>query len=338
MTESLTTSCGVSARNTCKHPGCGEPAAPASGPGRPPEYCEGRGHTKVTAWRERRRLAATEAGVTTSPADTDSPVTMAKVTGVELLRALRAEADRISGIANRLREAVETVTDPTAAEAEVEAIRAAAEQRAAAAEARAATDEQRAAEADQWRSDAEAAAEEMPVQMDAAQARVGQAEAARAAAETDRDAAIGQAREEAARRIAAAEADRDAAIEQARAEASQQVRAAEANRDQAFARAAQAEQATLQAQQDAARAQAAEQAARAETGRVRADAEKTLTGFRADAARDRDELHIDLRARAEHAERQAEAYRDELAQLRAATSHDADTTRTPRRTRQATQP
>jgi colicin import membrane protein len=293
----------ATARNTCKHPGCGEPAAPPAGPGRPPEYCVGRGHTKVTAWRERRRLAAAEAGAITSPADTESPVTMAKVTGAELLRALRAEADR-------LRHAVETVTDPTAAEA------------------------------DQWRAAAEAAAEEMAVQMDAAQAHAGQAEAARAAAETDRDTAIGQARQDAATRIAAAEADRDAAIEQARAEASQQVSAAEADRDQALARAAQAEQAARQAQQEAARAQAAEHAARAETGRVRDDAEKMLTGSRADAARDRDELRADLRARAEHAERQADAYRDELAQLRAGTSHDTDptTSRTPRRTRQATQP
>jgi hypothetical protein len=140
-----------------------------------------------------QHLAAAEAGAITSPADTDSPVTMARVTGVDLLRALRAEADRVSGIADRLRQAVETVTDPTAAEAEVEAIRAAAEQRAAAAEARAAAAEQRAAEAGQWRADAEAAAEEMAARMDAAQARADQAEAAGAAAETDRDAAIGQA-------------------------------------------------------------------------------------------------------------------------------------------------
>ena len=34
---------------------------------------------------------------------------------------MRAEADRVSGIADRLSQAVETVTDPTAAEAEVEA-------------------------------------------------------------------------------------------------------------------------------------------------------------------------------------------------------------------------
>ena len=66
-----------------------------------------------------------------------------------------------------------------------------------------------------------------------------------------------------------------------------------------------------------------------------------LAGFRAEAAPDRDELRADLRARAERAERQADSYRDELAQLRTGTSHDTDTTtvsRTPRRTRQATQP
>jgi colicin import membrane protein len=156
------------ARTTCKHPGCTEPAAPSTGPGRPPEYCEGSGHTRVSAWRERRRLATVPAG-TSSLADTDNPVRMAKVTGAELLRALPAEADRMAGIADRLREAAETVIDPTASEAEVEAVRAAAEQRAAAADARAATAGQRAAEADQWRAAADAAAEEMAAQLAAAQ-------------------------------------------------------------------------------------------------------------------------------------------------------------------------
>lgn len=207
----------TAARNTCKHPGCGQPAASASGPGRPPEYCEGRGHTKVTAWRERRRLAA--ARTTASRADIDNPVTMARVTGAELLRLLRVEADRVSGIADRLREAVETVTDPTAAEAEVEAVRAAAEQRATAAEARAAAAEQRVAEADQWRAEADAAAEEMGAQLAAAQARAAEEEAARAAAETDRDAAIDASHADAAAQVAAAEMERDAAIRKARAEA-----------------------------------------------------------------------------------------------------------------------
>lgn len=115
------------ARAMCKHPGCTEPAAPAAGPGRPPEYCQGRGHTRVSAWRERRRLAAAQAGMIASLADADTPVTMARVTGAELLRQLRSEAERISGITARLVEAIATVTDPTAAEAELEAVRAAAE-------------------------------------------------------------------------------------------------------------------------------------------------------------------------------------------------------------------
>src|SRR5260370_4969373 len=140
----------TTARNQCKYPGCDQAAAPATGPGRPPEYCEGRGHTKVTAWRERRRLAAAAAGTTTT-ADTDKPVTMARLTGAELLRSLRAEADRVAGIAAQLREAVQTLTDPTAAEAEVEAARTAAEQRAAAAAATAAAAERRAAEEAQFR-------------------------------------------------------------------------------------------------------------------------------------------------------------------------------------------
>src|SRR6266536_1185593 len=164
----------------CKYPGCGQHAAPATGPGRPPEYCEGRGHTKVTAWRERRRLAAERAGTTVSAAETGSPVTMAKVTGAELLRSLRGEADRLSGIADRLRDAVATVTDPTAAEAEVEAVRAAAEQ--------------------------------MAGELAAAPARAETAGKARAAAETGRDTAIAQARADAKARVSAADAERDATV------------------------------------------------------------------------------------------------------------------------------
>jgi ABC-type Fe3+-hydroxamate transport system substrate-binding protein len=62
-----------------------------------------------------------------------------------------------------------------------------------------------------------------------------------------------------------------------------------------------------------------------------------LADFRADAARDRDELRADLRVRAERAERLADAYRDELAQIRARTSHDTDN-RTSRHIRSAAQP
>lgn len=56
-------------------------------------------------------------------ADTEQPVTMARATGAELLRSLRTEADKVAGIAERLREAIATVGDPTAAEVELEAMR-----------------------------------------------------------------------------------------------------------------------------------------------------------------------------------------------------------------------
>jgi hypothetical protein len=110
----------------------------------------------VSAWRERRRLAAEQAGTTVSPAEDGSPLTTAKMTGVGLLRSLRAEADRITALGAGLRDRIDTLTDPTAAEAEVEAVRAAAEQRAATAE--------------QLRAEADAAAEEMSERLTTAQA------------------------------------------------------------------------------------------------------------------------------------------------------------------------
>ncbi len=46
-----------------------------------------------------------------------------------------------------------------------------------------------------------------------------------------------------------------------------------------------------------------------------------LADFRAEAARDRGQLRADLRARAERAEREADACREELVQLRPSISH-----------------
>ena len=53
------------------------------------------------------------------------------MTGAELLRSLRAEADRITALGAGLRDRIDTLTDPTAAEAEAEAeaVRVAAERR-----------------------------------------------------------------------------------------------------------------------------------------------------------------------------------------------------------------
>ena len=318
MTSKKTTAAiSTTARPACKFPGCDQPAAPADNPGRPPEYCAGRGHTRASAWKERRRLAAEKNGITISAADDASPVTMAKVGGAELLRSLRAEADRISALGKELRERIDVLTDPTAAEAEVEAVRAAAEQRAVTAEAKAADAERRAAQADQFRTEADAAAEQMSEELTTAQARATAAEDRAQAAEAERDAAVARAKADAEARIAAARGERDDAIAQARAEADAKVRAAEADRDEARKSAAEAKAAAVEARQDIVRAEAAAQAAKAETERVRTDAGWMLGEARADATREREELRADLRARAERAERQADAYRDELAQLRA---------------------
>ncbi len=132
------------------------------------------------------------------------------------------------------------------------------------------------------------------------------------------------ARRDAAAQIAAAEADRDTSLEQTRAEAYRRVSAAEANGDQARQLAADTEEKAQQAHQAAARAQAAETAARGETERVRADAERMLGQFRAEAACERDELRADLRARAE---READAYGAELAQIREVATRDSETGR-----------
>ncbi len=96
---------------TCKYPGCGQPATSAAGTGRPPEYCAGSGHTRVSAWRERRRHATEQAGAVISPAEGGSPLTTAKMTGAELLRSLRAEADRIAALGAGLRDRIDTLTD-----------------------------------------------------------------------------------------------------------------------------------------------------------------------------------------------------------------------------------
>jgi len=92
--------------------------------------------------------------------------------------------------------------------------------------------------------------------------------------------------------------------------------------------------------QETAAAQAAASAARDETRRVRDDANKTITGLRAEAAGELAAVRADLRARAERAETQADAYRAELDQLRTRTGlgDGATASKTPRRGSRPAQP
>ncbi len=79
---------------TCKFPGCEAPPERTAGPGRPAEYCADPGHNRVTAWRARRQVADAERGVTTTEADIEKPVTMARDTGVHVLSQMRDLAAR----------------------------------------------------------------------------------------------------------------------------------------------------------------------------------------------------------------------------------------------------
>jgi colicin import membrane protein len=324
MTEQPTTAA------TCKYPRCQNPPEAASGPGRRPQYCADPGHNAMTAYRERKRLAGAERGTAAGDAETDQPVTMARMTGAELLRQMRELAGTLAATADRLTGAVATMADPTAAEAEVEAARAAAEQRATAAEAGRAEAERRAAIADQMRADADDAAEEMSTRLAAEEDHARQAHDRLAEATTAHATEIAQIGREAWERIAAAETDRDDAVQ-----------AAAAARDAAVADATERRQEAQQAGQRAAVAEARAEAAAAETARVRQDAAHELEQLRAsaaaeldrlraDAARERDELRELLedrartlteacdaqRRRAERAEHDLDTARAELTQLR----------------------
>ncbi|HTP17598.1 MAG TPA: hypothetical protein VMK13_17415, partial [Streptosporangiaceae bacterium] len=115
MTEQTSTA-------TCKYPGCEAPPERTAGPGRPAEYCADNGHNKVSAWRERRRLGDAGRGVTPAEAEAEQPVTMARISGAEMLRQMRDLAGTLAGVADRLTGTVAALGDPTAAEAEVEAM------------------------------------------------------------------------------------------------------------------------------------------------------------------------------------------------------------------------
>lgn len=102
------------------------------------------------------------------------------MTGAELLRSLRAEADRITALGAGLRERIDTLTDLTAAEAEIEAVRAAAA-------------EQRASTADQLRAEVDPSAEEMNEHLTATPALARAASRRATAAEQERDAMVANA-------------------------------------------------------------------------------------------------------------------------------------------------
>ena len=224
------------ARSRASSPGASETRRKrAASRGVPKEYCDDPAHTAMTAWRERKRREAAERGTAVTDAETEQPVTMARVTGAELLREMRALADRLAATGARLTETVGTLGDPTAVEVEVEALRTMAEQRAATAEAARADAERRAANADRMRITADEAAEEMSSALEAAQARTAEAERQLTdAARRARQPRLNRVRSEARAQTEAAKA----AQEETRRQAQEHIRAVREETEERIAQAA----------------------------------------------------------------------------------------------------
>ena len=277
----------------CKYPGCTRAPEPANGrPGRPPEYCDDPDHDPMTAWRERKRLDA-EAGGAAVPAlaQTGQPVTMTRATGAELVREMRALADRQDALSARLAEAAAIIGDPGAAEAEIEAVRAAAEQRATTAESARATAEQLAGAATRDREQADTAAAAMDTARAQAEDRARQAAEQLATAQVAHAAELTRIREDAQTAIARARQEAETAIARARQEATEATAAAtrraetaeEAARQQADS--ARAEAAGAVAAAEAARDDAQDRAQQAEQRAAAADARATAAAEEAGRAR-----------------------------------------------------
>ncbi|MCK9869348.1 hypothetical protein MRI28_06715, partial [Nocardiopsis dassonvillei] len=132
--------------NTCNFPGCDRPVPRASSPGRPPQYCDLPEHTRWRAWKERQRQtqeaerqeelarAAQEPSAAdsaapsphaagSSPSFSTEPVTSARLRADDLLTRFAVQSEQLTATLRSATEAFSTMTDPAAAEAQVEAAR-----------------------------------------------------------------------------------------------------------------------------------------------------------------------------------------------------------------------
>ncbi len=176
---------------TCNYPGCTQPIPRPSGPGRPSEYCDRPEHTRWRAWRERQRLQQEADPQPDSVTVTQTgPVTAARLRAEELLPQFRNLAEQLGTTLNAAVTEMSTLADPSAAEAQVQAVQADAARRIAEAEMAAAAAEQARRDAQQARIRAEEAAEDAAATADTAEARIAEARSQTAAAETARDDAL----------------------------------------------------------------------------------------------------------------------------------------------------
>src|SRR5690606_3810289 len=155
-----------STTQVCKFPGCTRPVVRSNGPGRPSEYCDLPEHTRWRAWKERQRRQTHQADAETTTASGE--FSAARVRAEELLRQYRLLTEQLSRNVRSAIEELNTIADPSAAEAQVQA---------AQAEQALAEAQQQRRQAEQARATAEAAAEDAAA---AAEEAARQAEAARA--------------------------------------------------------------------------------------------------------------------------------------------------------------
>ena len=220
-------------RPTCKYPGCENPPAPATKPGRPPGFCELEEHDKLSAWRERQRLDAEARGDVVNEAQQAEPVTYSLTAGAELLRQVRAAGERQRTDIDRLIAHLNRLADPTSSEVEVATARTEFQENIAAAERRATAADRRALTAEEARDLANGAAEEMARHAEGAEHRARQATDQLAAATTEYTEQLEAARADAERRVTAAEEAAAATSTRAHTEAAEAVRRAEADADAA---------------------------------------------------------------------------------------------------------
>ena len=146
--------------NVCRFPGCDQtPVTSQGGRGRRSLYCDNTSHTRITAFQSRRQ-AAVEMAEAAVAGESESPLTTRKAKAADLVAGTIAAGTAHIETLERLIEQLKALSDPSFAEAELEAVRFDAEKRIASANVKAAKAEAAKQQMSEQQSEAEAVADE----------------------------------------------------------------------------------------------------------------------------------------------------------------------------------